>query len=168
MIVSRYLRTHQQGQIMQPTCTYQSPIGKLAITSEDEQLLGINYTNTQSNIKPNNAFDREVIRQLKAYFKQADFQFNLPIKLDVTDHHLKVLKALQRIPMGNVKTYGELAEQIHSGPRAIGNACRRNPISIIIPCHRVVAKSHLGGYSGKTSGKLLDKKIWLLQHENYM
>ena len=58
-----------------------------------------------------------------------------------------------------------LAKWLKSGPRAVGNACRANPIPIIIPCHRVVAQNHIGGYSGETQGRKLDIKKWLLQHE---
>ena len=62
-------------------------------------------------------------------------------------------------------TYGEIAEAIHSGPRAVGNACRHNPIPIIIPCHRVVKKGGIGGYCGSLSGKEIQQKDWLLRHE---
>lgn len=61
--------------------------------------------------------------------------------------------------------YGELAEKLASGPRAIAAACRTNPIPILIPCHRVVAKAGLGGYMGETEGEALSIKQWLLQHE---
>ncbi len=64
-------------------------------------------------------------------------------------------------------TYGGLATKLGSGARAVGNACRQNPISIIIPCHRVVAANGLGGYAGHTQGKVLDRKRWLLTHEGF-
>ena len=62
-------------------------------------------------------------------------------------------------------TYGELADRLDSGARAVGNACRHNPVSIIVPCHRVVSASGLGGYSGKTDGREINRKKWLLGHE---
>jgi methylated-DNA-[protein]-cysteine S-methyltransferase len=62
-------------------------------------------------------------------------------------------------------TYQELADKLQTSPRAIGNACRANPTPIIVPCHRIVAKSHMGGFAGDTQGKLLDIKKWLLEHE---
>ena len=73
---------------------------------------------------------------------------------------------MQKIPSGETKTYGELALELKTSARAIGQACRKNPISIVIPCHRVTAKNNLGGFAGKKSGRLLDIKKYLLMHEN--
>ena len=58
-----------------------------------------------------------------------------------------------------------LAKELKTGARAIGNACRKNPIPIVIPCHRVVAQHHIGGYAGQTEGEIVDIKKWLLNHE---
>ena len=73
--------------------------------------------------------------------------------------------ALTEIPSGETRTYSELAAELGSGARAVGNACRNNPISIIIPCHRIVSVSGIGGYSGKTAGREINRKQWLLRHE---
>ena len=73
--------------------------------------------------------------------------------------------ALQDIPAGTVLTYGELARQLDSAARAIGGACRNNPIPILIPCHRVVGQQGLGGYAGAVTGDPLGIKRWLLRHE---
>ena len=62
-------------------------------------------------------------------------------------------------------TYGELARRVDSAPRAIGQACRRNPVPIVVPCHRVVAASGVGGYAGELAGMALEMKRWLLRHE---
>ncbi len=77
----------------------------------------------------------------------------------------RVWQALCNIPPGTTKTYGELAKELHTSPRAIGNACRKNPLPIIIPCHRVVAKNSLGGYAGARTGELIEFKKWLLENE---
>ena len=82
-----------------------------------------------------------------------------------TPYQKKVWLALQQIPPGETKTYGDLANEINSNPRAIGNACRENPLPIIIPCHRIVAKNGIGGYAGKVDGNNIDIKQWLLKHE---
>ncbi|MDH5360986.1 MAG: MGMT family protein, partial [Gammaproteobacteria bacterium] len=66
---------------------------------------------------------------------------------------------------GSVLSYGELAAKLNSSARAVGNACRKNPLPIIVPCHRVVAKSGIGGYSGQTEGPLIEQKRRLLRHE---
>ena len=64
-----------------------------------------------------------------------------------------------------MRTYGELAKLLNTSAQAVGNACRENPIPIIIPCHRVVSRASLGGYCGKTSGSKIQIKTWLLQNE---
>ena len=71
--------------------------------------------------------------------------------------------AIRAIPYGAQRSYGAVARTIDSGPRAIGQACRRNPMPIVIPCHRVTATGGIGFYSG---GKGVETKIWLLQHES--
>ena len=87
------------------------------------------------------------------------------MQLNVSPFQEKVLKQLLRIPYGETRTYGEIAKVLKTSPRAIGNACRRNPLSIIIPCHRVVAANGIGGYSGQTEGEQLAIKRRLLQLE---
>jgi methylated-DNA-[protein]-cysteine S-methyltransferase len=72
---------------------------------------------------------------------------------------------LQKIPFGKVKTYGELAKILNTSARAVGNACRRNPVPLIVPCHRIVAATGIGGYAGRTSGDVHNIKRELLQHE---
>ena len=82
-----------------------------------------------------------------------------------TPFQKKVWLALQKIPAGQVMTYGELAKQLKTSARAVGNACRANPMPLVIPCHRVVAKSGLGGFSGSQEGAPIKIKKWLLEHE---
>ncbi len=85
-----------------------------------------------------------------------------------TLYQQKVWQALQRIPVGEVRTYGELARELGSCARAVAQACRANPLPILIPCHRVVSATGLGGYMGKTYGPELEIKRWLLHHEGYV
>ncbi len=85
-----------------------------------------------------------------------------------TPYQQKVWRALQRIPVGEVRTYGELANELDSCARAVAQACRANPLPILIPCHRVVAANGLGGYMGQTEGAGLAIKRWLLHHEGYV
>jgi methylated-DNA-[protein]-cysteine S-methyltransferase len=94
-----------------------------------------------------------------------DFQFDLPLELNGTEHQLKVWYALREIPSGQIQTYGGLAKSLHSSPRAIGQACGNNPIPIVIPCHRIVGKNGLGGFMHSTESKELNIKHWLLAHE---
>ena len=79
----------------------------------------------------------------------------------------RVYALARRILPGQTRTYGELAQQLGSGPRAIGRACGDNPIPLIIPCHRVVAKNGPGGFMHHASGAPLAIKDWLLRHEGW-
>ena len=85
--------------------------------------------------------------------------------LDVTPFQLRVLDQLQQIPYGETRSYGDIAKILKTSPRAVGNACRNNPLPIIIPCHRVVAANGIGGYDGATQGETLDIKYYLLRLE---
>jgi len=85
--------------------------------------------------------------------------------LQGTDFQRRVWRALSKIPYAEVKTYGQLAKELQTSARAIGNACRQNPLPIIIPCHRIVASHGIGGFAGKTTGSHIDAKRWLLAHE---
>ena len=75
------------------------------------------------------------------------------------------MESYTTIPPGKVMTYGEVARQLDSSPRAVGNACRANPLPIIIPCHRIVGQTGTGGYGGFRTGKVVEIKHWLLHHE---
>lgn len=85
-----------------------------------------------------------------------------------TPYQRRVWQLLQQIPAGEVRTYGELAAELGSSPRAVAQACRANPIPVLIPCHRVVGKGGIGGYMGKSEGPELEIKRWLLHHEGYV
>lgn len=85
--------------------------------------------------------------------------------LQGTVYSQKIWNDLVKIPFGKVKSYSLLAAQLGSGPRAVAQACRRNPYPGIIPCHRVVAKQGVGGFMGQTEGPLVDFKRQLLDYE---
>jgi methylated-DNA-[protein]-cysteine S-methyltransferase len=109
---------------------------------------------------------RTTAAQLAAYFEQADYRFTLPLAPVGTDFRQRVWTALRAIPGGETRTYGELARQLGSSPRAVGQALGDNPLPILIPCHRVVAAhGHLGGFNHSRTGYSLDIKRWLLAHE---
>lgn len=108
----------------------------------------------------------EVIAQLEAYCRDSRFSFNLPLAKPATTYQGRVREALLAIPAGQVLSYAELADKLGSGARAVAIACRRNPLPVIVPCHRIVAKNSVGGYAGATSGKPVEIKRWLLEHES--
>ncbi len=118
-----------------------------------------------ANLAPRDVLTRRVVRQLQSYFTQPRKRFSLPLAPLGTAFQQRVWRALLQSETGQTLTYGALAERLHTSPRAVGNACRANPIPIVIPCHRVVSATGLGGYSGKTGGAQLALKRRLLEHE---
>ncbi len=143
-----------------------APFGRLGITLRDGALADIFFLGNRVPLcAPGTELGRTVLAQLDAYFSNPKFSFDLPLVMDGTPYQRRVWRALRRIPVGETKSYGELAKRLRSSARAVGNACRANPIPIVVPCHRVVATSGIGGFMGKESGNALRLKRWLLDHE---
>jgi methylated-DNA-[protein]-cysteine S-methyltransferase len=143
-----------------------SPIGKLGIETKQECLVGIHFLPDDAKVvEPSSSVGIEIAKQLKAYFQGRLATFDLPISFLSSLFTQQVLTYLSTIPCGVTKRYSEIAKVLCTSARAVGNACRRNPIPIVIPCHRVTARNNLGGYAGATEGTLLSMKLWLLNHE---
>ena len=148
------------------TTIVSSPLGKIKLVVFDAKLHSLEFVNsTHDTQAANDPISKNIANELHEYFQNSRTNFMSAIELCGTPFQQKVWRALQAIPSGKTITYGELAKKLSSSPRAIGQACRTNPIPIIVPCHRVVAKSNLGGYSGQRSGNKLAIKQWLLKHE---
>jgi methylated-DNA-[protein]-cysteine S-methyltransferase len=146
-----------------------SPIGKLGIICSPVALKRVDFVSSSlANIPPQTMIAKQVVTQLNAYFKNPLFKFTVPFELEGTVFQQTVWQQMQRIPVGKTRFYGELAQELGSSARAIGGACRRNPVPIVIPCHRVVAAQGLGGFAGDTSGLLIQIKKWLLEHESHL
>ena len=107
----------------------------------------------------------EECKQIQEYLNNPTISLTVNLQKQGTDFRNKVWAEICKIPVGQVLSYSELAGKVGSGARAVANACRDNPFPGIIPCHRVVAVSGLGGYAGETSGKLLKikKKLLLIE-----
>lgn len=146
-----------------------TPVGKvgLALTERGIQVLAYTSTRRKSNI-PTDGLAVEVHRQLQEYFDARRTHFELPLDAQGTAFQKSVWRQLKKITYGKSLTYGEVAVKLKSGPRAVGNACRYNPISIIVPCHRVLSKTGVGGYSGSVVGDPIARKQWLLRHEGVL
>ena len=143
-----------------PSLSMPSPIGHLTIEERDEKIVAISWANRPAgNGSPLLA---EAARQLQAYFDGKLSHFDLPLAPAGSPFEKRVWSAMQKIPYGETRCYGDLASDIRSAPRAVGGACGKNPIPIVIPCHRVLAKAGLGGYSGAGG---LDTKQALLRLE---
>lgn len=145
-----------------------TPIGKLAVTYEGERVIGIQQAAPQARSVANKKrFFREVERQLQAYFDGTLQEFDIPFSFESgTDFQERVWWQISKIPYGRTRTYGEIAEEIKSGPRAVGSACAHNKLLLIIPCHRVIGAKGLGGFMGDVDGSLVRRKQWLLEHEH--
>ena len=142
---------------------YLSPLGCLQLTAENEAVIGVEFVSTPAP----NVGDSPVLelcqRQLEAYFAGTLTEFTIPLSVSGTDFQIRVWHELQRIPFGTTLSYGGLAQRIGNpkASRAVGGANNRNPIAIIIPCHRVIGvRGELTGYAGG-----LDRKEALLEHE---
>ena len=136
---------------------FESPIGKLVLIAFDKKLISILFENTKPDVlensteNQNNSILFQTEHQLNEYFSGNRKKFDIPLKLDGTIFQKKVWKELQKIPYGETISYQELAKRVGDikKSRAVGNANGRNPIPIIVPCHRVILKNgKLGGYGG--------------------
>jgi methylated-DNA-[protein]-cysteine S-methyltransferase len=146
-----------------------SPIGKLGFIFVNKRLIKLDFLSSKVPlILPKNTIIRQVATKIKRYFCDHTLRFNFLINIEGTLLQKKIWRMLQNIPSGTTRTYGELAKKIRTSPRVIGNACRLNPLPIVIPCHRVVAVNSIGGFLGKTKSKSRAIKIkkWLLKHES--
>jgi methylated-DNA-[protein]-cysteine S-methyltransferase len=155
-------------------CVIEAPFGRLGIATElvDDSLMlsKIDYLPaTKALSPPQNALAKEVAKQCKAYFKDPNYSFDLPMKPLGTTHQQKVWQSIRKIPLGEARTYGEIAGAIKSGPRAVGTACGANPFPLITPCHRVVSAQGIGGFMKEnTPGLYRQIKTWLLKHEGVL
>jgi len=138
----------------------------LGVTTSEVGLRGIDFLPPCPARAPRTALAARVAHQLERYFADPAFRFDLPLDLHGSDFQLRTWRALATIPAGRPLSYGELAARLGSSPRAVGGACRRNPVPLVLPCHRVVAKQGVGGFAGSIEGGFLPIKQALLDHES--
>ena len=155
-------------------CTIESPVGPLTVSAEGGLVTAVDFGAARAgpqgrarencgDPQPDADVLAEAARQLAEYFAGERREFALPLAPSGTPFRLRVWAAMQAIPYGQTRSYGDLARALDSAPRAIGGACGANPIPLVIPCHRVVgAGGALGGFSG---GAGCDTKRQLLALE---
>ncbi len=120
-------------------------------------------------IAPHQPLTKRVVQQLERYFAQPDITFDLPLAEVGSPFQRRVWQAINQIPLGMVSTYGGIAKSLDSGPRAIGQACGANFFPLVIPCHRVVSSTGMGGFAKRMDTDYwLSIKRWLLAHEGVM
>lgn len=151
------------------TSTLESPIGPLTVIARDGVLTNLSMHESRHQIPPpddaviDDTWFKDVADQLDAYFAGELTAFDLEMSMLGTEFQRHVWSELCAIPYGETISYGELARRIGNpnASRAVGLANGRNPVAIIVPCHRVIgADGSLTGYGGG-----LERKTWLLEHE---
>ena len=140
--------------------TIESPVGDLTITEIDGAITRLAWARAVDEAET--PLLLRAARQLDAYFAGRLRDFDLPLAPVGTIHQRRVWRAMVEIPFGETESYGSIARRLGSAAQAVGQACGANPIPVIVPCHRVVAASGLGGFSG---GSGVATKEILLAHE---
>ncbi|MBW4046878.1 MAG: methylated-DNA--[protein]-cysteine S-methyltransferase [Proteobacteria bacterium] len=144
------------------------PFGKLGLRCASAEVQALEYLpDATPPLPPASPLAREVLAQLLAYCGNPRHRFDLPLQAAGTVFQRRVWALLVETPVGSTRTYGEAARKLGSAARAVGQACAANPHAPVIPCHRVVAATGLGGFAHSLDpgGELLRIKRWLLLHE---
>lgn len=143
-----------------------APFGAIGVRTDEEAVAAITFLPPGTKpLSPKNALAARAGAQLAAYLADPHSRFDLPLQSAGTAFQRKVWQAIAAISSGETLSYGEIARKLKSAPRAVGQACGRNPFPLVVPCHRVVGAGGLGGFAHARSGYLLDTKRWLLAHE---
>lgn len=130
-----------------PECTVNSPIGPLALIEQDGAIIELDWRRARQ--EESSSLLSSARDELENYFAGALKTFSIPLNPKGTPFQKRVWQQMVEIPYGEALTYGEVARNLSSSPRAVGTACGRNPVPIIIPCHRIVgAGGKLTGYTG--------------------
>lgn len=148
------------------TAVIATPVGKLGLIISNNKLVGLKFLPADALLlTTKNLTANKIALIIEQYFCDPKIACDMPIYAIGTPLQQKIWQELQKISPGQTMTYGEVAKKVGTSPRIVGNACRRNPIPLVIPCHRVLSKSGLGGYFGVNQEHFLQIKRWLLAHE---
>ena len=143
---------------------YDTPIGTVEIATNGVGICSVKFTDLPTyEVDPSHDHLLQCIEQLDEYFEGKRNHFTVLMDLKGTEFQQKVWRSLMEIAIGNTQTYLEIAKKVQSpnAVRAVGNACGKNPVWLLVPCHRVIGSNgKLTGYAGG-----LKRKRWLLQHE---
>ena len=157
MTVAASRRWHS---LVVPQLSLHTPIGDISVSEDDGAIVAIDW-GWGSQQSPTQLL-RRAQQQLDAYFDGDLTEFDLPLAPVGTVYQQRVWRALCAIPYGATRSYLDISHTAGGSPRSVGQANGNNPIPIVIPCHRVLATTHIGGYSG---GDGLATKRWLLALE---
>jgi len=143
-----------------------TPFGRLGIRTEGDALAEVSFLPDNARPRaPDNALAGRACAQVARYLRDPAFRFRLPLKQVGTAFQRRVWDAIAAIPQGQTRSYGDIARDLQSAARAVGQACGENRYPLVIPCHRVVSATGIGGFAHRDAGYLLRIKRWLLAHE---
>jgi len=143
-----------------------APFALLGIRTEGDVLAEITFLpRTGKPLAPQARLAARACAQIERYLNDPQFRFDLPLVPQGTEFQRRVWAKIAAIGAGRTRSYGELARELRSAPRAVGQACGANPIPIVVPCHRVLAAGGIGGFAHHQGGFHLAIKRWLLAHE---
>ena len=170
-LTSELLLSDMTQSLAEYDVLYDSPTGQLGICLDKDSIIRIDWLEetvpgTSKSSPSNSHLKKKIILALDNYFKSGLIGEEISLCPQGTAFQEKVWQALKTIPYGSVKTYGDVAKELHTSSRAVGQACRRNNIPLFIPCHRVVAAKGLGGFMG--GYRHVERKRWLLKHEGVL
>lgn len=138
----------------------ETPIGPVWIEEADGAIVRAGWGAVDA--PADTALLRETMAELAAYFDRRLNAFSVPIRHGRADAAGRVLDAMRAIPMGQTRSYGDVAREVGISAQAVGQACGANRIPILIPCHRILGTNGLGGFSAPGG---VETKVWLLRHE---
>ena len=143
-----------------------APFGLLGVRTSGGQLAEIVFLKPGgAALAPRDRIAERVCAQLDRYLADPEFRFDLPLARSGTPFQRRVWAKIAAIAPGRTRSYGEIAREIDSAARAVGQACGANPLPLVVPCHRVLASSGIGGFAHRDDGFPLAVKRWLLAHE---
>lgn len=143
-----------------------TPFGAIAVRCEAAAITELDLLSRPvRSTRAMSGFAAQVRAELQAYLRDGRHRLALPVRANGTVFQNRVWERLRRIPAGGACTYGALAQELSTSARAIGGACRANPVPLVVPCHRVIAAGGIGGFAGFVEGSMLAIKSWLLEHE---
>jgi len=143
-----------------------TPFAVLGIRTEGDVLAEIKFLpRANKALAPQNRLAARACAQIARYLADPEFRFDLPLARRGTEFQRRVWAKIAAIGAGRTRRYGDLAHELRSAPRAVGQACGENPFPLVVPCHRVVAAAAIGGFAHSDGGFQLSVKRWLLSHE---
>jgi methylated-DNA-[protein]-cysteine S-methyltransferase len=143
-----------------------TPFALLGIRTEGDFLAEIVFLPKAGRaLAPRDRLGERVCRQIERYLDDPEFRFDVPLRRRGTPFQRSVWKKITAIGSGRTRSYASIARELGSAPRAVGQACGANPLPLVVPCHRVVASTGIGGFAHRDCGFPLAVKRWLLAHE---